>query len=354
MKHFPDAQGNLWATAAEAVAANIAAWPIGEAAIHLHDCIDGMALTMRPESVDLTVTSIPFANLFMYSGNLDDLGNSKDDGTEFVSSHFGLHMRFFVEQLYRVHKPGTVAAIHVQQLLTTKAQHGFIGRREFRGQVIELFTRGADEANRWQWVSEFVIPKNVRRVAREQNQHQLMYVTGYRNGRKLAPYVNDYVLLFMKPGESEPVRCLYDGWRLSNPGGWILQTEWNEWARGVWADINDMDVLETRADLKEDEDRHVCPLQREVVRRLMRLYSNAGDLVLDPFMGIGTTAVVAVEDGRNAVGFELKESWQRRALRHVAEAREQRRAQPAGARDLFVFAGVEVANGTVPAGTVAW
>lgn len=275
------------------------------------DCIQGMAEHLAAESVDLTVTSIPFGALFAYSAKTEDIGNNPD-GIDLRGSQFGLHLRFCIEQLVRVHKPGTICAIHIQQLLTTKVQHGYMGRRDFRGAVVDLFSAGGFE-----WVGEFVIPKNPQAIAQRQKLHSLLFVTGYRNARKLAPAVNDYVMLFLKPGEGEPVPALFDATR--NPNGWVSREEWVSWAHGTWKDIRETDVLEGWKTAREDDaEKHVCPLQLEVIRRLVRLYSNPGDVVLDPFLGIGSTAYVALEQGRRAVGFELKESYARQAAHNVA------------------------------------
>jgi DNA modification methylase len=285
------------------------------ATIYNQDCIAGMAERLAPDSIDLTVSSIPFGSLFMYSGKPEDIGNNSD-GVDMRATMFGLHLRFFIEQLYRAMKPGTLACIHIQQLVTYRIQHGYSGRRDFRGAVVDMFSGGGFE-----WAGEFVIPKNPQAIAQRQKLHSLLFATGYRDGRDLAPAVNDYVMLFKKPGDAVPVRCLYHPQK--NPKGWVTTNEWIKWARGVWDDIREMDVLEGwQAGRDDDDEKHVCPLQLEVIRRCVRLYSNPGELVLDPFMGIGSTAVVAVEQGRNAVGFELKESYWKLAERNVRRALE--------------------------------
>jgi hypothetical protein len=283
--------------------------------IWMQDCVTGMPERMGPEAADLIVTSIPFSNLFMYSGKLEDVGNSWD-GTDSRDSHFGLHMRFVVEQMLQVLRPGCLACIHVQQLLTTKVQHGYMGRRDFRGAVVDLFSAGG-----FDWTGEFAIPKNPQAMAQRQKLHSLLFVTAMRDARALAPAVNDYVLIFRKPGEGTPVRALYD--RERNPGGWITREEWIRDASGIWRDIQETDTLEGwRTAGDTDDEKHVCPLQLEVIRRLVKLYSNPGDVVLDPFMGIGSTAFVALEQGRKARGFELKESYHRQALKNAAKARQ--------------------------------
>lgn len=281
------------------------------------DCITGMAQRLQPESVRLTVSSIPFGALFMYSGKKEDIGNNQD-GTDMRAGQFGLHMRFFIEQLLRVTAPGCNVAIHIQQLLRYKNQHGYMGRRDFRGAVVDLF-----EAGGFHWIGEVVIPKNPQIMAKRLNLHCLMFETGRTNAANLAPAVNDYMMIFQKPGERpQPVRALYDP--VKNPGGWVKTDEWIKWARGVWDDIRETDVLEGWKSAREDdEEKHVCPLQLEPIRRCIKLWSCPGELVLDPFGGIGSTGYVALEEGRDAVMFELKESYYDLNRRNIDKKRHE-------------------------------
>jgi len=278
--------------------------------IYNEDCITGMAERLQENSVDLVLCSPPFSDLFIYSGKLDDMGNCAD-GIDSRQSEFGLSFRFFSEQLLRILKPGHNACIHIQQLVAYENKHGFIGRRDFRGAVIDMFMAGG-----WTFFGEFVIPKNPQIVAKRSNLHSLMFATGKRNSRDLAPACNDFVLIIKKPGECiDPIRGLYD--RDENPGGWFTSDEWIKWARGVWDDIRETDVLEGwRHAREEGDEKHVCPLQLSVIRRCVKLYSAPGETVIDPFMGIGSTAVVALQEGRNAIGFEIKETWHRQAVRN--------------------------------------
>lgn len=298
------------------------------ATIHLGDCVRGMAEHLAPDSIDLTVSSIPFGSLFQYSAKNEDIGNNTD-GTDMRAGMFGLHMRFFVAQLFRVQKPGTIVAIHIQQLVTYRIQHGYAGRRDFRGATVDLFEGGGFE-----WAGEVAIPKNPQVIAQRQKLHSLLFATGYRDGRALAPAVNDYIMIFRKPGDAPPVPCLYH--KQKNPGGWVQTDEWIRWARGTWDDIRETEVLEGWQKGREEEDeKHVCPLQLDVPRRLIKLYTNPGETVLDPFMGIGTVGYVAVELGREAVGFELKETYHQQAVRNCARA-----AAAHEAPQLPLFAGV--------------
>lgn len=316
------------------VRVNLARVPLTDASLYCEDNIPGMAARLQPGSVDLTVTSIPFGALFMYSGKTEDIGNNQD-GIDMRAGQFGLHLRFHIEQLFRVMADGAVVCVHIQQLLTTKVQHGYMGRRDFRGAVVDLYSAGG-----FNWAGEFVIPKNPQRVAQAQSIHSLLFITGLRDSRDWAPYVNDYVLIFKKPGKGKPVRALYRP--DENPSGWVTSEEWIRDAHGLWSDIQETDVLggwKNAGD--EDDEKHVCPLQLEVIRRCMKLYSNPGDMVLDPFMGIGSTAFVAIELGRHAVGFELKESYHQQSVQHVHQAKLLRQHPPT--TDLFSQAGVEVA-----------
>lgn len=287
--------------------------------IYNQDCVGGMYQKLTENSIDLCVTSIPFGALFMYSGKPEDIGNNHD-GIDMEATQFGLNLRFFIGQLFRVMKPGCNACIHIQQLLTTKVQHGYMGRRDFRGAVVEQFTKGG-----FDWKGEFVIPKNPQAAAQRLKLHSLLFETAGKNGRHLAPFMNDYVMIFQKPGESVPVPCVRHLRRgqMINPGGWLTSEDWIRDASGVWDDIRETDVLEGYRCAREDNDeKHVCPLQLEVIRRLVRLYSNPGETILDPFIGIGSTGYVALEQGRQIVGFEIKESYWRQAVRNIEKARQ--------------------------------
>lgn len=295
------------------------------------DCITAMAERMPAGSVHLCVTSIPFGALFQYSGKTEDIGNNHD-GIDMRASQFGLHMRFAIEQLYRVLEPGAIAAIHIQQLITTKVQHGVMGRRDLRAATVDLFGTGG-----FDWTGEFVIPKNPQAMAQRMKLHSLLFITGKRDARALAPAMNDYVLVFRKPGEGQPVPSLYDP--EMNPHGWVTTDDWIRDARGMWADIRETDVLTGWRDAREAEDeKHVCPLQLEVIRRCVRLWSNPGGIVLDPFGGIGSVPVVALEQGRIAWWCELKESYFRQSVANVEL--ELRRQEQANTLPLFEAAGV--------------
>lgn len=304
--------------------------------IYNEDCISGIRARLEPASVHLTVTSIPFEELFTYSGKPEDVGNNGST-VDIRSGRFALNMRFVVESLLYAHAPGTNVCIHIQQLLAYRNQHGYMGRRDFRGAMIDVFSAGG-----FLFTGEFAIQKNPQAMANRLNLHSLQFKTGYgRNGCNLAPCPNDYVLIFQKPGESaNPVRPIYE--KNKNPAGWITMDEWVRDAHGIWTDILEIDVLDgsrAQTNKESDQEKHVCPLQLEVIRRLVHLYSNPITIqpdvkVLDPFMGIGSTAWVclgapspvtkfAAIGQRNVVGFELKESYHAAALANVRKAKRK-------------------------------
>lgn len=284
------------------------------------DCISGMAARLEDDSIHLTITSIPFEELFTYSGKLEDVGNNGST-VNIREGRFALNLRFVINQLLRVTAPGCNVCIHIQQLLAWKNQHGFIGRRDFRGAIIDLFSAGG-----FNFIGEFAVVKNPQAMAQRLNLHSLMFITGKRNSTMLAPAPNDYVLIFKKPGEIEiPVRAIYDA--EINPTGWVTTEEWIRDAAGIWTDINETDVLDGYRSAREsDQEKHVCPLQLELIRRLIRLYSNPASIqpgvtVLDPFGGIGSVQYIAVEQGRNSIAFELKESYYEQSLKNIELAR---------------------------------
>lgn len=341
------------------------------AQIFNEDCITGMADRIADDSIHLTVTSIPFEELFTYSGKLEDVGNNGST-VDIREGRFAVNMRFVAEQLFRVHAPETNVCIHIQQLLAYKNQHGFAGRRDFRGAMIDLF-----RAAGFQFTGEVAIAKDPQQMAQRLSLHSLQFKTGHtRNSTNWAMAPNDYVLIFQKPGTiAVPVRPLiykpgatpidFETWsgkntparrrtrsrgeylayirqwarehEAINPGGWLTPDDWIKWAKGTWEDIEQMDVLDGWKSAREtDEEKHVCPLQLSLIYRLVSMYTNPVSIqpdatVLDPFMGIGSTMYVCqggetfdgeLAEHRNVIGFELKESYWEQAIRNIKRVRE--------------------------------
>jgi hypothetical protein len=318
--------------------------------IHNEDCIAGLASRVADNSIHLTVTSVPFEELFTYSGKLEDVGNNGST-VDVRAGRFALNMRFVVHELLRVTAVGCNVCIHIQQLLAYKNQHGFQGRRDFRGAMVDVFTSGG-----FNFVGEVVIPKDPQQMAQRLNLHSLQFKTGYaRDANNWAPAINDYVLIFQKPGEAEtPVRPLVH--KTQNPDGWMTTEDWIKWTSGIWDDILQIDTLDGYKSAREhDQEKHVCPLQLELIRRLVMMYTNPisrqpGVTVLDPFMGIGSTAYISlggptsqggvVNEPRNVIGFELKESYHKQAIANCEKAKQRALRREREDRPLM-FAGME-------------
>lgn len=265
------------------------------------------------ESVDLSVCSPPFDSLFTYSPSLRDLGNSANRG-EFLD-----HYRYIVEHQLRVTKPGRLAAIHVQQLTTTKSTHGHVGMSDFRGDVIRLF-----QSVGWIFHGEATIWKDPQAQSIRTKAFSLAFQTKNRDSAHVRPALADYLLLFRKPGDNAV--------KIANTpaGGEVTNEDWIEWAGPIWFDhhegddglsgdkygpvwttIRETDTLNGRLGRESADERHIAPLQLEFIRRVIMLYSNPGETVLSPFGGIGSEPYVAVKNGRRAISCELKPSyWQ--------------------------------------------
>jgi hypothetical protein len=250
-------------------------------------------------SVDLSVFSPPFMSLFTYSPTERDIGNAKN-GEEFWG-HFG----YLVDDILRVTKPGRNCAVHVQQVPTTVAHDGVTGLRDFRGDVVRGFVdRG------WIFHGEVTIDKDPQAQAIRTKAKGLLFVQKDRDRSWLRPAFADYILVFRKPGENaEAIRS-----------DEVSNDDWIEWARPIWYGIRESATLNAAEAREEADERHIAALQLETVRRCVLLWSNADDLILDPFTGIGTTGYVAVQNGRRFIGCELKRSYYEAAVRNVGRA----------------------------------
>lgn len=266
-------------------------------------------------SVDLSVFSPPFSSLYVYSDHEADLGNCKSD------EEFFAHFAYVSRELFRVTKPGRLACIHVQQLTTTKATHGVMGMKDFRGAVIRHFIEGD-----WVYHGEVCIDKDPQAVACRTKKTSLMFVTKRRDSTVLSPCFADYVVIFRKPGDNQKPVC-------HAPNGEVTDEDWIQWARPVWYGIEETNVLNVEVARDNDDERHLCPLSLDTIERCVKLWSNPGEVVLDPFNGIGSTGVVALKHERRYIGVELKPSYARVAARNLEAA-----AREAAAPNLFDFA----------------
>lgn len=253
------------------------------------------------DSVGLSMHSPPFAQLYTYSASPRDMGNCRNYEDFFV------HYRYVVDELLRVTKPGRRACVHVQQIAMTKVMQGVIAWRDFRAEVVRLYCERG-----WIYHGEIVIDKDPQAQAIRTKSKTLLFVQLHKDSSWSIPAMADYILLFRAPGENaEPV--VPD----------VTNEEWIRWARPIWYDIRETDTLQAAAARAERDEKHIAPLQLETVRRCVRLWSNPGDVVLDPMAGIGTVPFVAVQRGRRGVGVELKPEYFQLACQHLQAATDQ-------------------------------
>jgi superfamily II DNA or RNA helicase/DNA modification methylase len=264
------------------------------------DCVAEMA-NLDADSMDLAVFSPPFASLYTYSSEQQDMGNcSSHDGVE-----FNLHFHHFARALLRVMKPGRNVCLHLAQLTYCKSLTGRKGLRDFRGTIISAM----ENAGFW-FFGEFVIPKNPQAQAIRTKTDRLQFTSLRRNSLECSPSLNDYVLEFRKPGDAA-VAVKPD----------ITNDEWISWASGVWGDIRETDVLEGWMGARgEADEKHICPLQLPVIDRCIRLWSNKGERVFTPFLGIGSEAFQAIRNERIGIGIELKHEYFSQAVRNCEKA----------------------------------
>lgn len=264
------------------------------------DCALGMS-DLPDCSVDFSVYSPPFVDLFVYSDSAADLGNCKNDDQFF--EQYG----HIIRQKLRVTKPGRLSAVHCTDLPTKKFRDGVIGIKAFSDQI-----RQAHEDAGWIFHCRITIWRDPVVEMQRTKALGLLYKQLCKDSCMSRVGLADYVLVFRKPGDNA-VPVGKD--RASFP-----VDLWQKWASPVWMDIDQTDVLNVRAARESDDERHLCPLQLPLIDRAIRLWSNPGEVVLSPFGGIGSEGFGAIRAGRKYVGFELKESYWRQAVKNLQGA----------------------------------
>lgn len=257
--------------------------------LHLGDCVD-VVRGMPTDSIDFTVFSPPFASLYTYSASDRDMGNCR------THAEFYEHFRFLVPELLRVTKPGRLLSFHCMNLPTSKERDGYIGVTDFRGILIRLFQECG-----WIFHSEVCIWKDPVTAMQRTKALGLLHKQLKKDSCMSRQGIPDYLVTMRKPGTNpEPVAHTADDFPVDL---------WQRFASPVWMDINPYDTLQKESAREHEDERHICPLQLEVIRRALKLWSNPGDLVLSPFTGIGSEGYVALQEGRRFVGAELKQSY---------------------------------------------
>jgi DNA modification methylase len=271
--------------------------------MHLGDCVDVIG-KMDEESIDYTIFSPPFASLYTYSNSDYDMGNVRDDD-EFMGQ-----FRFLVEELLRVTKPGRLLSFHCMNLPTTKVRDGFIGIKDFRGELIRLFVEKG-----WIYHSEVCIWKDPVTAMQRTKALGLLHKQIKKDSAMSRQGIADYLVTMRKLGENpDPVTHTNESFPVE---------KWQNYASPVWMDINPSRTLSYRDGRDDDDERHICPLQLDVIERAIDLWTNPGDLVLSPFGGIGSEPVTAIRMGRRAIAVELKESYWKLAVDNLRLAERE-------------------------------
>ena len=278
--------------------------------LHLGDCIEHMA-TLPDATFDLAVFSPSFPSMFAYTDQACDIGNSED-----FRGDAKLHLSFFYHQIARLIKPGRVIVVHCMQIPRMK-RCGEVGMHDYRGLNIRIGER-AGLIYEYDWA----VRKNPQAQAIRTRSRELQFAGLESDRAKTRGCLHDYLIKFRAPGENIiPIDAKNE----------ISRNEWIKWAEGTWDDIKETDTLNVKEGRGEDDTKHICPLQLGVIRRIVKLFSNPGDLVFSPFAGIGSEGYVSVSEGRRFYGCEIKQEY------YAAACRNLDRAQRKGSEQMELF-----------------
>ena len=263
------------------------------------DCVD--VLKGIPDAtIDYSIFSPPFASLYTYSNSPRDMGNVRND------AEFFEQFDYLVKELLRVIKPGHNVSFHCMLLPTSKERDGYIGLKDFRSDLIKAFQKHG-----FIFHSEVVIWKDPVTAMQRTKALGLLHKTIRTNASMCRQGIPDYLVTMRTPGD------VVD--RVAH-GTDLPVDEWQKLASPVWMDINPSDTLQYASARDHDDERHICPLQLEVIRRGIRLWSLPGHVVLSPFAGIGSEGFTAIQMGRKFIGAELKASYFNQAAKNLASA----------------------------------
>lgn len=248
-------------------------------------------------SIHYEIFSPPFASLYTYSNSERDLGNCR------TTTEFYEQFKYIVKELYRVLMPGRLVSFHCMDLPLSKERDGIIGIRDFRGEMIRIFENAGFVLH-----SQVCIWKDPVTAMQRTKALGLLHKQIKKDSCMSRQGIPDYLVTMRKPGENPE--------RVTHTNETFPVDVWQRYASPVWMDINPSDTLQANSAKEEKDERHICPLQLGVIRRGINLWTNPGDTVLTPFLGIGSEAVVALQQGRKAVGIELKSSYYKQAVRN--------------------------------------
>jgi DNA modification methylase len=293
------------------------------------DCVE--TSKMIPDNViDFSIFSPPFANLYIYSDSVADMGNCKND------EEFFDQFNYLVKDMYRTTRPGRLVAVHCKNLVNYKGRDGRAGLRDFRGDIIRLF-----EKNNWQYHSEVCIWKDPVIEMQRTKAHGLLYKQLRNDSSFSRQGLPDYLVIFRKWATVEDSEAVYPVASNSKPKFFdYIGTDrptatpdeidhhfaiqcWQRYASPVWFDIQQTKVLNCRQAREDQDEKHICPLQLDVIEKAVHLWTNKGDLVFSPFAGIGSEGFPTVKMGRRFLGIELKEQYYEYAIKNLRSAQSE-------------------------------
>lgn len=269
-------------------------------ALYHADAVE-VAKNLPDDSLDYSVFSPPFASLYTYSDDPRDMGNSR------TYDEFEQHFRYLISELHRALKPGRLVSVHCMNLPTSKAKDGIIGIRDFRGDIIRWFEREG-----FIYHSEVCIWKDPVTAMQRTKALGLLHKQLKKDAAMSRMGIPDYVVTLRKRGENpDPVRKTNETWPVSR---------WQRYASPIWTDINPTRTLSYTSAREHEDERHIAPLQLDVIERCVDLWTNPQDVVFSPFAGIGSEGWVAIRLNRRFVGTELKESYYQVAADNLRQA----------------------------------
>lgn len=276
-------------------------------------------------SIHYIIFSPPFASLYTYSNSDRDMGNSKGD------DEFYTHFQFLARELYRVTMPGRLLSFHCMDLPLMKERDGVIGLKDFPSIVRQIF-----EDCGFIYHSKVTIWKNPVTEMQRTKALGLLHKQIRKDSSMSRQGIPDYIVTMRKPGENPE--------RIEHTHETFPVDVWQRYASPVWMDIKQSNTLQRTSARTEKDERHICPLQLDVIQRCIELWTNENDIVLDPFAGIGSSPYVAITLGRRGIGFELKESYYKQMKNNLSKAageEENMAIYPIGQMSIFDFIGAE-------------
>lgn len=269
-------------------------------AIH-GDCVESIA-KLPDACIGYSIFSPPFASLYTYSNSPRDMGNVRND------AEFFEHLDFLIAQLRRVMMPGRDVSFHCMDMPASKERDGYIGLKDFPGNLLRAFQKHG-----FIFHSKVTIWKDPVTAMQRTKALGLLHKSVCENAAMCRQGIPDYLITVRTPGE-QAERVTHTDYPVDL---------WQKVASPIWMDINPSDTLQYRSAREHDDERHICPLQLEVIRRGITLWTNPGDTVLSPFMGIGSEGFVSLELGRKFVGVELKKSYYEQAVKNLDAALQE-------------------------------